>query len=78
MEKNIFELRMSNTFTTNYHLDIAMLDLRLNIDNLLFIIMNPAKNISGANGYAESKFQARACKKCVAYNVYVTYYKLNL
>ena len=55
-----------------------MLDLRLNIDNLLFIIMNPAKNISGANGYAESKFQARACKKCVAYNVYVTYYKLNL
>ena len=73
--KNIFELSMSNTFTTNY---IAMLDLRLNIDNLLFIIMNPAKNISGANGYAESKFQARACKKCVAYNVYVTYYKLNL
>ena len=33
---------MGNTFTTNY---IVMLDLRLNIDNLLFIIMNPAKKV---------------------------------
>ena len=66
---------MTNTFTTNY---IVMLDLRLNIDNLLFINMNPAKSIVRAKGYAESKFQTRACKKCVAYNVYVTYYKLNL
>lgn len=65
---------MSNTFTT-----MTILDLRLNIDDLLFIIMNPAKkSIVRANGYAESKFQTRACKKCVAYNVYVTYYKLNL
>ena len=41
------------TFTTNYHhdLDIAMLDLGLNIDNLTLIIMNPAKKrIVRANG----------------------------
>ena len=70
---------MTNTFTTNYHQDIVMLDLRLNIYKLLFVIMNPAKkSILRATGYAESKFQTRACKKCVAYNVYVTYYKLNL
>ena len=74
MHEDILNLIVTNTFTSIswcWILDWIL----ITYCSLLWI---QQKSIVRAKGYAESKFQTRACKKCVAYNVYVTYYKLNL